>query len=72
MARHIAPDEEGFVYRAVVTYEFSNGKEHESNFGPYTKIGAARAMVTRETTGRWGRGTKARVQRAAIEWEDVK
>lgn len=71
MARHIGPDDEGYVYRTVVEYEMRNGSTHESHFGPYTRIGAAKAMATRETTGRFGRAQKARVQRAAIEWEDV-
>ena len=78
MARHISSDDEGFVYRAVVEYEHANStsdRRFTMTYGPYTNVGTARAQITRETTGRrgqWIKNVEARVQRATIEWEDVK
>ena len=78
VARHIAPDAEGYVYRAIVDYEYAHredGKVFTEVFGPYTNVGTARSQITRETTGRmaqWRKNPRGCVERARIVWEEVK
>ncbi|MCY0926257.1 hypothetical protein OTB20_08560 [Streptomyces sp. H27-H1] len=52
------------------------GEAHETSYGPYNTIGAARGQLTRETWDSYNSEMYAgvvsgRVQKATTTWEDV-
>lgn len=76
MARHISADSTGYVYRALVTVEFEDGRVSEHTYGPYTKRSSAKAQMTREiryySTWRTAAGVVGKVQSAYLkDWIDV-
>lgn len=68
MARNIASDDDGFLYRAVV-----NDGQWTYHYGPYTNAGTAKSQLTREVNWgkRRGRETTGKIQRTRFEWEDM-
>jgi hypothetical protein len=65
MARRHRPDLE-YVWRAVVTNRYANGKEYVIHAGPYTAKGYIK------TGGYWADAdTTVVYQRSKLEWETV-